>query len=75
MRHELLAIEQFVTLLEAKMLTAHWRIEYNTYRPTALGLLPSARVRAAVESNQQALRVPKGGLGAEAGQPVVHRGP
>ena len=40
MRDELLAIEQFDTLLEAQVLIADWRIEYNTYRPhSALGML------------------------------------
>jgi putative transposase len=39
-RDELLAIEQFDTLLEAQVLVADWRIEYNTYRPhSALGML------------------------------------
>jgi putative transposase len=39
-RDELLAIEQFDTLLEAQVLTADWRTEYNTYRPhSALGML------------------------------------
>jgi hypothetical protein len=42
-RDELLAIEQFDTLLEAQVLIADWRIEYNTYRPhSALdGLTPA----------------------------------
>ena len=40
MRDELLAIEQFDTMLEAQVLVADWRIEYNTYRPhSALGML------------------------------------
>jgi len=39
-RDELLAIEQFDTLLEAQVLVADWRTEYNTYRPhSALGML------------------------------------
>ena len=39
MRDELLVIEQFDTLLEAQVLIADWRIEYNTYRPhSALGM-------------------------------------
>jgi ribosomal protein S18 acetylase RimI-like enzyme len=33
MRDELPAIEQFDTLLEAQVLLADWRIEYNTHRP------------------------------------------
>jgi putative transposase len=40
MRDELLAIEQFDTLLEAQVLVADWRTEYNHYRPhSALGML------------------------------------
>lgn len=40
MREELLAIEQFDTLLEAQVLIADWRTEYNDYRPhSALGML------------------------------------
>jgi transposase InsO family protein len=33
MRDELFAVEQFDSLLEAQVLVADWRIEYNTYRP------------------------------------------
>ncbi|NQV07209.1 IS3 family transposase [bacterium] len=33
MRNELLAIESFDTLLEAQVLVADWREEYNDYRP------------------------------------------
>lgn len=40
MRDELLAVEQFDSLLEAQVLVTDWRIEYNTYRPhSALGML------------------------------------
>ncbi len=40
MRDELLGIEAFDTLLEAQVLVADWREEYNTYRPhSALGML------------------------------------
>jgi hypothetical protein len=43
-RDELLAIEQFDTLLEAQVLVADWRIEYNTCRPhSALGMLTPAQ--------------------------------
>jgi putative transposase len=39
MRDELLSIEQFDSLLEAQVLVADWREEYNTYRPhSALGM-------------------------------------
>ncbi len=40
MRDELLAVEQFDSLLEAQVLVADWRTEYNTYRPhSALAML------------------------------------
>jgi putative transposase len=40
MRDELLAIEQFDSLLEAQVLVSDWREEYNGYRPhSALGML------------------------------------
>ena len=42
-RDELLSIEQFDTLLEAQVLVADWRQEYNTHRPhSALGMLTPA---------------------------------
>jgi transposase InsO family protein len=33
MRDELLAIEQFASLLEAQALVGDWRTEYKTFRP------------------------------------------
>jgi transposase InsO family protein len=33
LRDELLAVEAFNTLLEARVLVQDWRIEYNTVRP------------------------------------------
>ena len=43
-REELLAIEQFDSLLEAQVLVADWRNDYNTYRPhSALGMLTPAQ--------------------------------
>ena len=43
MRDELLSIEQFDSLLEAQVLVADWRNDYNTYRPhSALGMLTPA---------------------------------
>jgi putative transposase len=43
MRDELLAIEQFDTVLEAQVLIGDWRTEYNEYRPhSALGMLSPA---------------------------------
>jgi len=39
----LLSIEHFDGLLEARVLVADWREEYNTYRPhSALGMLTPA---------------------------------
>jgi putative transposase len=46
-REELLSIEQFDTLLEARVLVADWREEYNTYRPhSSLGMLTPAEFAA-----------------------------
>ena len=55
MRDELLAIEQFDTLLEAQVLIADWRTEYNTYRPhSALGMLtPAQYADKCTQTNQQ----------------------
>ena len=40
LRDELLAVEAFSSLLEARVLVEDWRIEYNTVRPhSALGYL------------------------------------
>jgi transposase InsO family protein len=40
LRDELLAVEAFTTLLEARVLVEDWRIEDNTIRPhSALGYL------------------------------------
>ena len=40
-RDELLAREQFITLLEAKVLIERWRFHYNTVRPhSSLGYRP-----------------------------------
>lgn len=57
MRDELLAIEQFDTLLEAQVLVADWRIEYNTYRPhSALrGLTPAEYADQWKRTNQPSL--------------------
>jgi len=52
MRDELLAIEQFDTLLEAQVLVADWREEYNTYRPhSALGMLTPAEFARQWQTN------------------------
>jgi putative transposase len=43
LRYELLDVELFDTLLEAKVLIGRWRIEYNTIRPhSSLGYRPPA---------------------------------
>jgi putative transposase len=42
-RDELLNVEEFVNVLEARVVTEAWRIEYNTYRPhSSLGGLTPA---------------------------------
>jgi len=48
LRDELLAVEAFTTLLEARVLVEDWRIEYNTVRPhSALGYqTPTAYAKA-----------------------------
>jgi putative transposase len=54
MRDELLAIEQFDTLLEAQVLVADWRQEYNTYRPhSALGMLTPVAFAEQWRTNHQ----------------------
>jgi putative transposase len=54
MRDELLAIEQFDTMLEAQVLIADWREEYNTYRPhSALDMLTPAEFAARWRTENQ----------------------
>jgi len=57
MRDELLAIEQFDSLVEAQVLVADWRDEYNHYRPhSALGMLtPTAFAVRSHTEHQPAL--------------------
>jgi putative transposase len=56
MRDELLAIEQFDTLLEAQVLVADWRREYNEYRPhSALGMLIPVEFARQWRTNQPQL--------------------
>ncbi len=56
MRDELLAIEQFDSLLEAQVLVADWRAEYNDYRPhSALGMLTPAEFARKWRTNQPQL--------------------
>jgi putative transposase len=51
-RDELLAIEQFDSLLEAQVLMADWRTEYNHDRPhSALGMLTPAEFAAQHRTN------------------------
>jgi putative transposase len=53
MRDELLAIEQFDSLLEAQVLVADWKEEYNTYRPhSALGMLTPVEFSEQWSTNQ-----------------------
>ena len=62
MRDELLAIEQFDTLLEAQVLVADWRNEYNTYRPhSALGMLtPTEFAGRWTQTNQPQALIARG---------------
>lgn len=54
MRDELLAIEQFDTILEAQVLVADWRSEYNDYRPhSALGMLTPVEFARQWRTNHQ----------------------
>jgi putative transposase len=56
LRDELLAIETFSSLLEARVLVEGWRVEYNTLRPhSALGYLPPTDYAKAWTTNQPAL--------------------
>jgi putative transposase len=56
LRDELLAVEAFSSLLEARMLVEDWRIEYNTIRPhSALGYRTPAQYARAWTINQPAL--------------------
>ncbi len=55
LRDELLAVEQFDTLLEAQVLIEDWRIEYNTRRPhSSLGWLAPAIYARRWETEQLA---------------------
>ncbi len=54
LRDELLNIEEFACLTEAKVIIEDWRIQYNTYRPhSALGgLTPAEYARRQTNQNQ-----------------------
>jgi len=55
LRDELLAVEQFDTLLEAQVLIEDWRIEYNTKRPhSSLGWLAPATYAGRCKADQLA---------------------
>ncbi len=55
-RDELLNIEEFATLREARVVVETWRIEYNTYRPHSSlgGLTPAEFKRQWIEQHQPA---------------------
>ncbi len=56
MRDELLALEVFDTLLQAQVLVADWRDEYNQYRPhSALGMLTPDDYASRCQTNQPQL--------------------
>jgi putative transposase len=55
-RDELLAVEQFSCLAEAKVLIEDWREDYNEHRPhSALGMKPPARFARTWRAQQDAL--------------------
>jgi putative transposase len=55
-RDELLNVEEFASLVEARVLVEAWRIEYNTYRPhSSLGGLTPAEYAERWTINQPAL--------------------
>ena len=55
-RDELLNIEEFGTLLEARVIVEAWRAKYNTYRPhSSLGGLTPAELAKRWTTNQPAL--------------------
>jgi putative transposase len=55
-RDELLAIEQFDSLLQAQVLVADWRQEYNTNRPhSALGMRTPAEFARTCRNRQPQL--------------------
>jgi len=55
LRYELLDVELFDTLLEAKVLIERWRVEYNTIRPhSSLGYRPPAP--AAIQPRTESAR-------------------
>ena len=51
-RDELFNVEEFATLLEAKVIVEAWRIEYNTYRPLLPGGPHPRRVRDHLDRHQ-----------------------
>ena len=56
LRDELLAVEAFSSLLEARVLVEDWRVEYNTVRPhSALGYRTPVQYAQAWTINQPAL--------------------
>jgi putative transposase len=56
LRDELLAVEAFTSLLEARVLVEDWRIEYNTLRPhSALGYLTPTDYARTWTANQPQL--------------------
>jgi putative transposase len=53
-RDELLGVELFDTLAEAKVLVEDWRLDYNTKRPhSALGMMAPARLAASWRRSDQ----------------------
>ena len=56
LRYELLDVELFDTLLEAKVLIERWRVQYNTTRPhSSLGYRPPAPEALLIDSHRSGL--------------------
>jgi hypothetical protein len=70
LRDELLAVEAFSTLLEARVLVEDWRIEYNILRPySALGLPDLDRLHQGLDRQPSRTLIadgPTGGVGHHA---------
>jgi transposase InsO family protein len=68
LRDELLSVEEFTSLWEAKVLAARWMLEYNHHRPhSALGYLTPAESGASVVAGRAAPSSVEGS--AQPGQP------
>ncbi|MGH2881407.1 MAG: integrase core domain-containing protein, partial [Solirubrobacteraceae bacterium] len=70
-RDELLAVELFSCLTEARVLIEDWRIDYNTHRPhSALGMMAPAVFAASLRQPSRPLTATASGEGGEQGSPL-----